>query len=340
MDTNESLKGKRGTYDLSSRRPFAYGRISVLYEGKDAKGNPVCLKLFKEMPHPFEDSETLSEFFRELEAQQKLSHPNILSILDFGEGSSSDPGPFIVYPLCQGGNLRQLLSGRSYLPLAEAIPILSQIAAAVDYAHGAGFLHGDIKPENVLFAQPNSYPLLSDFGMSRHYPISEDVSSKVFSSAMDSKSGPGGTSAYLSPEELEFGTQTTAVDIYSLGVLAYEVLTGSLPFEHRLPPYQQMRAKITGKIKDPGEANPALTEDVVAALKGVLAVDSRERPSTCAEFCDSLKGLKTKRKKKEGHDSFWNSLGPAEKAAIIVGIVAGLAGIITAAVEVLPDLLK
>jgi serine/threonine protein kinase len=337
MNTSESLKGKKGTYSLGSRRPFAYGRISVLYEGIDAEGNAVCLKLFREMPHSAEDSEDLAEFFRELEAQQSLKHPNILPILDFGEGSNSDPGPFIVYPMCHGGNLRQMLSGRSYLPLAEAIPVLSQISAAVDYAHGAGFLHGDIKPENVIFLRPSYQPMLGDFGMSRHYPISEDVSSKSLSELSAVK--PGGTSAYLSPEELEHAKQSTASDIYALGVLAYEVLAGALPFERGLPPYQQMQAKITGKIKEPREVNPTLTEDAALALKAVLAVDPKERPATCAEFCDALKGIKLKsRQKRQG--KLWDSLGPTEKTAIITAAIAGLVGIITAAVNIIPKLLK
>lgn len=334
MSTVNSLKGTRGVYTLDSPRPFAFGRISVLYEAKDSSGSAVCVKLFKEMPHSSEASEDLKEFFRELEAQQRLDHPNILPILDFGQGSTDDPGPFIVYPLCRGGNLRQMLTGRSYLPLAEASPLLSQIAAAVDRAHGAGFLHGDIKPENVLFAKPN-IPLLSDFGMSRHYPISEDVSSKVMGMT---DNNPGGTSAYLSPEELEHGRQSTASDIYSLGVLAYEVLTGSLPFERHLPPYQQMRAKITGKITEPRQANPALSQDAASALTRALAVDPGDRPATGAELCDDLRGVRAAgRSKKPGKT--WSSLGPAEKAGIITAVIAAVGTIVTALVKLLPNLL-
>lgn len=283
-DATDFLEGQVNRYKLTGRRPFAYGRISVLYKGVDFDRNPVCLKLFKEMPmSPEVEIGEPAEFFSELGAQQRLQHRNILQILDYGRGTEEDPGPFIAYPFCKGGSLRSLMTGRTYVPLTEAVPILTQIATAIDFAHNNGFIHGDIKPENILFLEAASHVLLSDFGMSRHFPITEHVSSVR-------RYPIAGASAYLSPEELERGDQSIRSDIYSFGVVAYELLTGSLPFDMSVPLYTQMHAKISGNLIDPRKANPSLPVTVGLALECALQADPHYRPHSAEHLCHMLAG--------------------------------------------------
>jgi len=125
-------------------RPFAFGRASVLYEGLDSDGRAICIKLYHKAKSIY-----LDDFARELTALRNLQHPNILPVLDFGIDTTDTP--FIVVPMCKGGDLRSVLrTGRAFLPVREAIPLLAQVASAIDFAHGRGFIHGDIKPENIL----------------------------------------------------------------------------------------------------------------------------------------------------------------------------------------------
>ena len=204
----ENLKGRLGTYAITSRRPVAFGRVSVLYEATAPAGEVVIAKLFKQEPRTADDKAGSIEFFRELDAQSKLQHPNILPIMDFGSGGL-DGGPFVIYRFCRGGSLRDVMRQRQYAPLHDAVPLLEQISTALDFAHSRGFIHGDVKPENILFDAGGSHAYLSDFGMARHFAFTAKVST-VFADA------EGGTTAYLSPEELKDGKQSPRSDLYAI----------------------------------------------------------------------------------------------------------------------------
>jgi serine/threonine protein kinase len=338
MDT-ENLKGRHGTYAVTARRPFAFGRVSVLYEATSPSGTSVAAKLFNQEPRNDEDVPALPEFFRELEAQTQLAHPNILPILDFGSGANDEP--FVIYPYCQAGDLRRFMRDRQYVPLNEALPILEQVAAAIDFAHSRGFIHGDVKPENVLFIQKPSHACLADFGMARHFAFTSKVSTKQ----LDSQ---GGSAAYLSPEELADGRQSPRSDLYAFGLVAYQLLTGTLPFEMNAPLFRQIQAKVEGRLLDPAEANPVLPASAVRALRSILSVAPASRPATASTFCALLKGhgnvpvahAETRVGVDAPSPGFWSSLDAKSKAGVIGAGIAGLAGIITALIKVLPALLK
>lgn len=170
MTDRQQFRGKKGVYYLKSSEPFAFGRSSVFFEGIDTQGQQVCIKLFREYPIS-QESQEVDEFLNELQTQSSLNHPNILPILDFGETEGYEIKPFLVLPLCSG-DMRSLLKTRDFLPIEMAIPILQQIALAIDYAHKNGVIHGDIKPENILFSKNQSQFYLADFGMSKYlYPL-------------------------------------------------------------------------------------------------------------------------------------------------------------------------
>lgn len=284
MTKREQLKGNNGTYDVELRA-FAYGRASVLFAGTDSKGNTVCVKLFPKLRGM--RSRTAMAFTKELTAQRRLNHLHILPIIDFGFDQQTlvtTEAPFIVLPMCRGGDLREMLRGRAFMPPNEALPLLGKIASAIDHAHASGFLHGDIKPENVLIGDSLEEVFLSDFGMSKYFNIAADFSS----AKIGSSSSGGGSTAYLSPEQLQDGTQTLLSDIYSFTIMAYEMLTGRLPFDVTLSTYRQMEAKINGHLTPPEQANPSLSKTICQALQCGLQVLPSNRPVTASTLYNMM----------------------------------------------------
>jgi len=328
MELAEDLIGIAGTFKIQDRMPFAHGRISVLYKATDRHGETVCVKLFDEPPVPAEDkAKPKSGFWIEIEAQMKLNHRNILPVIDYSEG----PQPFIVYPLCRNGTLRDIINEREFVPLDDALPILKQVAAAVDFAHSAGLLHGDIKPENILFRDDRSTPLLSDFGMSKHFPHVERVRT-IFEQPV------AGTSAYLSPEQISESKQSLSSDIYALGVVGFELLAGKLPVNIEAPPFKQMQDKVNGNLIDPQDANPAISDQCSAALNAALAVNRRQRPATAGDFYKQLSG-QIPVESRDTPRAWLQSLDTKSRVTLISALIAGLVAIVTAAINIIPDLL-
>ncbi|MBI3683813.1 MAG: serine/threonine protein kinase [Acidobacteria bacterium] len=347
---SEELVGRSGTYTITTRRPFAYGRLSVLYEATAPDGELVCVKLFKSVPDDEDARSGKPRFLRELEAQRRLTHPNILPVLDFGT-SGEGAEPFVIYPLCKGGNLRELIRERSYVPVSESLAILGQIAAAIDFAHNQGFIHGDVKPEsrswsfaNLLFYRrilrgPNGVPPQPpNGGLSRVHNSGDKVSTRYPNEG-------AGTTAYLSPEQLADGKQSRCSDVYSFGIVAYELLTGRLPFDSSAPLYRQIEARVKGALVDPGDAHPDLPSEAIEALKAALSVDPTHRPTTTLEFCRMLSGHEAKPRSTSGsgrlsRQGTWASLDAKAKAGIIGAVIAAVGGVITALIKLVPELIK
>ena len=331
----EQLTGRRGVYAITSRRPFALGRMSALYEAASPSGEVVCAKVFRRQPGDGSSPSQGYEFLQELDAQTKLSHPNILPVLDFGR-SAEGAEPFVIYPLCRGGSLRALMTQRPFLPVPEALPLLRQVAAAIDAAHASGFIHGDVKPENILFLEKESHPYLADFGIARHFPFVDRVSTAV--------AGPSaGTTAYLAPEQLADGHQSTRSDIYSFGIVAYEMLVGSLPFDQTAPLYRQIVAKVEGTLVDPLVHNPGLPRPAADALRAALRVDRTTRPDSATAFCRILSGEQQAPEVAGAATaavvlpagSRWSRLETPVKVAIVTASIATLGGLVTALINAL-----
>jgi len=171
--------------------------------------------------------------------------------------------------------------------MSQAGPILRKIAAAIDFSHDNGFIHGDIKPENVLVGSAdNSDDLfLADFGMATYFPLTEDMDDTTWSRTVEQK---GGTTAYMSPEQLDRLELSPLSDIYSFSLVAYELLTGRLPIDPNLPPFRRMKAKVEGDISDPRSANPFLSEKAAKAILQGLSVQPGERPRRARLICELI----------------------------------------------------
>ena len=273
MTSGRVLQGHKGSYTLESES-FNFGRVAMLFRAHDEAGQVVCVKSFEKTGSDF----SLDAFHREVQVYGRLSHPNVLALIDHGDDATRDK-PFMVMPYCEGGDLSRAMQGRNFFPVDEALAILRQVAGALDHSHAKGYIHGDVKPGNILFDRTGSRAFLSDYGIARMFPFVEAIT----------QPGAGaGTTTYLSPEQIRAHQQTPRSDIYSLAVVAYQLLTGSLPFDTNAPLFEQLLAKIEGKIVEPRQANPMLSAAASRGLRQGLSTNPLERPVNALAFCEQL----------------------------------------------------
>jgi serine/threonine protein kinase len=194
-----------------------------------------------------------------------LRHPNILTVFDYGKDNSV---AYIVMELVTGGNLQTRLTGQP-LPWAEVAALVIPLGRALAYAHSKGIVHRDVKPANVLLAQ-DDWPLLGDFGlvkvMGQHAGITRPNASI-------------GTPAYFSPEQATGGKVDHRSDIYALGILLYELLTGHVPFESESP-FETMIRRLREPPTPPRRLNPGIMPQLEAMILRALAKDPKARYPT------------------------------------------------------------
>src|SRR5947209_3201803 len=199
----------------------------------------------------------LDRFQREAETVARLDHPNILPIYDFGQEGDV---PYIVMPLVTGGTLRDWLS--KPVPLERALQVFSRILAALEYAHSQRVVHRDIKPTNILISQ-GDWPLLTDFGISKIVEPSLRVT----------RSGTMiGTPEYMSPEQSQGGHVDHRADLYAMGIILYEMLTGRLPFQGQTP-VAVILQHVRDAVPPPSSVNPALSPIWDEVIRRALAKD-------------------------------------------------------------------
>lgn len=202
-----------------------------------------------------------------------MEHPNVLPVYDYGEAEGHT---YIVMRYVVGGTLADLLRGKS-LPLPQAGSIISQVTAALDYAHSKGVVHCDVKPSNVLIAEQGNC-LLSDFG------IAKTVEGTAHFTATG---GSIGTPTHASPEQSLGHGLNRRSDVYSLGVMLYEMTTGRPPFDAETPMAILMK-HIHDSLPLPHALNPALSEAVERVVLKALAKQPEERYQTAGEMAGAL----------------------------------------------------
>jgi serine/threonine protein kinase/predicted ATPase len=217
----EDLTGRViGSYRVESR--IGAGGMGEVYRAHDAKlDRPVALKLLSSAVAA--DADRLRRFHAEARAASSLNHPNILVIHDFGE---IDGRPFMVSELVEGQTLRQRLE-QGPLPVREAVDLATQVASALAAAHARGIVHRDIKPENIMI-RPDGYVKVLDFGLAK-LTTQKTVADAVTMVRTD----PGmvmGTPRYMSPEQVRGQETDPRTDVWSTGVVLFEMLAGRAPF--------------------------------------------------------------------------------------------------------------
>ncbi len=291
-----------GRYELEE--VVGAGGMSSVYKAHDQLlERDVALKVLH--PHFGDDEEYVERFRREARAVAQLSHPNIVTVIDRGE---ADGHQFIVFEYIRGENLKELVQRTGQLPVRRAVELAAAIADGLAFAHEHGIIHRDVKPQNVLL-NGDGEPKVTDFGIARTLDVERGVT----------QTGTVlGTSNYLSPEQANGEPVTPATDVYSLGVVLYELLTGEVPFrgdnvvavalkhaqetppsllEHRPEAPVRLAAAVDRALeKDPARRFPSMgelaaelrrslrepgsfeTEPTIVRPRPVLRVPHRKRP--------------------------------------------------------------
>lgn len=218
-----------------------------------------------------QDDSFLKRFEREAKAIAGLRHPNILIVMDYGE---QDGTTYIVMEYVESGTLTDLMG--QPMPHGTMATLIEQVAGALDYAHESGVVHRDIKPSNILLPKPE-WPLLTDFGLA-----------KIVGGSQLTQSGTiAGTPAYMSPEQGRGDPVDSRSDIYSLGVVLYEMATGAVPFEAETPMAVVVK-HIIDPLPLPRSRNPDLPEGIERVILKALAKEPDGRYQRAGELAAAL----------------------------------------------------
>jgi serine/threonine-protein kinase len=248
--------------------------MATIYKCFDLKENHfVALKV----PHMQYESDVgfFSRFQREADIGRILNHPNILK---FYEPDPNQSRPYIVMELLEGKTLAQVLNEVKPLPIHDALQIAAHVADALSHMHAKGVVHRDMKPQNIMICNDGTLRIM-DFGIARASDMRR-LTFVGFTPAM-------GTPDYMAPEQVKGRRGDARTDIYSLGAMLYEMVTGALPFEADNP-FMVMNARVTGDPKAPRKVNPAVPPEVEELILHAMEREPRRRFQTAKELKEQL----------------------------------------------------
>jgi predicted Ser/Thr protein kinase len=290
---------------LRVERPLGEGATGAVYLARDADGTAVALKLLA--PELSRDDRFRKRFLREMELVAAVTDPHIVRVLGCGE---EDGFLYIAMAYVEGIDLRELLRREGPPPPERAVEIVEQVATALDAAHDAGIVHRDVKPANILITADGT-ALLCDFGLARHVASAESLTGER---------GLLGTVAYVAPEQIESLSVDRRADVYALGCVLFDCLTGEPPF-----PRDTELAVLYAHLNEPPPAPslrrpglPAAFDEVVAAA---LDKDPAGRPPSAGALAaaagNALHGRPTRHRRR-------TRMWPVAAATALAGVAVGL----------------
>jgi serine/threonine protein kinase len=262
-----------GRYRIEGR--LGVGGMSTVHLAFDNRlERYVAVKLLAE--HLADDPTFVSRFRREALAAARLVHPNIVQVFDFGFDGGSHQH-FIVMEHVPGNSCAELLRDHGHLSVPQSVEIIIQACRGLDYAHRNGVVHRDVKPGNLLVSDQDVVKL-ADFGIAR---AADQSSITQVGSVL-------GTAAYLSPEQARGDEAGPRADLYSLGVVTYQLISGRLPYE--ASSLSELALKQQRESPVPlDELVPAAPRALAEAVQGALAIDQRDRPEEAMQFAAELR---------------------------------------------------
>lgn len=249
------------------------GGMATVYLAIDRNTNKeVAIKILH--PQYLEDKEVLERFYREIEMCKVLEHPCIVKVLDHGK---EDDYVYMVMEYVKGKDLKKILEERKILPISMAIEIVKRVAEALAYANSKNIVHRDIKPQNIMITNDGKVKLM-DFGIARVGGLSTLTQTGIFM----------GTPQYASPEQLEGKKVDIRSDIFSLGIVFYEMLTGVLPYSEETT-ISLMLKRYQEDLPDVRTLNPNIPEGIAKIIEKMTARFPEFRYQTPEELIEDLK---------------------------------------------------
>jgi serine/threonine-protein kinase len=254
------------------------GGMGVVYRARDRQlDEVVALKVLR--PDVMKDDPTLLERFKtEIKLARRITHRNVLRTHDFGD---SDGVPFISMEYLEGVTLKDLIRSKGALPTGVGLRIAKQMCQGLDAAHQQGVVHRDIKPQNMLILPETGELKIMDFGIARTSTVEPG------SSGLTSAGTVMGTPDYMPPEQAQGNPADFRSDIYSLGVVLFEVFSGQLPFGGDTP-MAVVLAHIQTPPPQPRSINPRISEPLSDVILRCLSKDPAKRYQRVGEILDAL----------------------------------------------------
>ncbi|MEV6879494.1 Stk1 family PASTA domain-containing Ser/Thr kinase [Amycolatopsis sp. NPDC051128] len=279
--THPSLVGTLLERRYRVDRLLAHGGMSSVYRGTDTRlDRPVAIKIMD--PRFADDRSFVDRFVREAQSAAQLHHPHVVAVHDQGEEGGL---AFLVMELVDGGTLRDLLDDKGPLDVALALSVAEPVLSALAAAHRAGLVHRDVKPENVLIGRSGPHTggvvKVADFGLVRAVASAGTTSSSVIL----------GTVAYLSPEQVTTGAADARGDVYSSGILLYEMLTGRAPYTGDTAISVAYR-HVNDDVPRPSELRPDLPPALDELITRATRRDPALRPADAGEFLTELTAVR------------------------------------------------
>jgi ABC-type amino acid transport substrate-binding protein/predicted Ser/Thr protein kinase len=252
------------------------GGTAQIYRAiKRASRREVVIKVLS--PTFREDPSFVKNFAQEVDVIVQLQHPHIIPVYDFGE---QDGDVYIVMAFMRGGTLAdRVKKSEGGLPDEETIRIFELIADGLDYAHAREIIHRDLKPSNILMDEDHN-PYLADFGLAKFTEGKIEMTNTMMT----------GTAAYMAPEIARQGKSTKRTDIYALGVILFEMLTGKLPYDGSTP-YNVLAAHVNKPIPNILDYRPDLPPSIGAVINKALAKEPEDRYASAREMADAFKDV-------------------------------------------------